>query len=270
MANFTTRLNLRKPDPDPMTGDDVDIQEDLNANWDKVDEAVAILEGQINTINSQIRPVMVVYTSDGTFTKANYPWAKRVRVRVQAGGGGGGGAAPTGAGQTSVGGGGGGGGYCEKWIDISALAASETVTVGSGGSGGTPDGVGSGNTGGTSSFGTWCSASGGTGADGGVAGTSQVHVTGGNGGTASGGDINIRGSDGGNGVRGGGWVFSVGQGGASMLGAEKRPNATDAGFAGENGRSYGGGGTGAHNTPNQATGQPGGNGAAGIVIVEVY
>lgn len=40
MADFTTRLALRKPDPDPITGDDVDAALDINANMDKIDAAV--------------------------------------------------------------------------------------------------------------------------------------------------------------------------------------------------------------------------------------
>lgn len=37
MATTTTRLGLRKPDPDPFTGDFVDAQADLNDNWDNID-----------------------------------------------------------------------------------------------------------------------------------------------------------------------------------------------------------------------------------------
>jgi hypothetical protein len=41
MATSTTRLGLRKPDPDPVTGDDVDVQADLNDNYDKIDGVVS-------------------------------------------------------------------------------------------------------------------------------------------------------------------------------------------------------------------------------------
>lgn len=37
MATTTTRFGLRKPDPDPLTGDFVDAQADLNDNWDNLD-----------------------------------------------------------------------------------------------------------------------------------------------------------------------------------------------------------------------------------------
>jgi hypothetical protein len=40
MATATTRLALRKPDSDPVTGDNVDVDLDLNANNDKIDNAV--------------------------------------------------------------------------------------------------------------------------------------------------------------------------------------------------------------------------------------
>lgn len=40
MATSTNRLSLRKPNPDPLTGDVVDAEQDLNENWDKIDEAI--------------------------------------------------------------------------------------------------------------------------------------------------------------------------------------------------------------------------------------
>jgi len=43
MATSTTRLTLRKPDPNPVTGDNVDAAADLNANWDKVDAAIGAI-----------------------------------------------------------------------------------------------------------------------------------------------------------------------------------------------------------------------------------
>lgn len=39
MATTTTKLGLRKPDPNPTTGDFVDPANDLNNNWDKIDNA---------------------------------------------------------------------------------------------------------------------------------------------------------------------------------------------------------------------------------------
>lgn len=42
MATQTTRLLLRKPDPDPATGDFINPGADLNQNWDKVDAAIGV------------------------------------------------------------------------------------------------------------------------------------------------------------------------------------------------------------------------------------
>ena len=165
------------------------------------------------------------YTSSSTYAKAtNSP--TYIIVEVVGGGGGG----------SSGGGGGGGGGYARKKILASALASSETVTVGTGGA---VNGNGV-----TSSFGSFCSASG---------GTSSSSTTGGTGGIGSSGDLNIRGSGGG----GGGTVNASfwGTGGSSQLGGGGYGNINSA--AGVGGQ-YGGGGGG-----NQV-------GAAGIVIVYEY
>lgn len=43
MATSTTRLGLRKPDPDPLTGDFVDAQADLNDNWDNIDGKLPLI-----------------------------------------------------------------------------------------------------------------------------------------------------------------------------------------------------------------------------------
>lgn len=42
MATSTARLALRKPDGDPSTGDLVDVDTDLNDNFDKIDDAVGL------------------------------------------------------------------------------------------------------------------------------------------------------------------------------------------------------------------------------------
>jgi hypothetical protein len=44
----------------------------------------------------------VYFTSNGTFTKADYPWLRAIRVRLVGGGGGGGGCATTSANQVAV------------------------------------------------------------------------------------------------------------------------------------------------------------------------
>lgn len=232
----------------------------------------SITDANITDTRTYLRPdgpEMVVYTSSGTFVKANYPWASRVKVRVQAGGGGGGGAGASGATTTSCGSGGGGGGYAEKWIDISALAASETVTVGLGGAGGVDTG-GTGGNGGTSSFGAHCSAGGGNGGEGSSAGSNQSHFNSGAGGVGVGGDLNVRADDGGSSSRGNGFNFSLGWGGGSPLSGTRHSDAADLGAVGFTGNLRGGGGSGGHNSTNQATGKVGGDGAPGVVIVEVY
>ena len=81
----------------------------------------------------------------GTYTWAQLPGVKRVRVRGWGPGGGGGGGARTASGTASSGGGAGGGGdYKEAWFDPADLSSTETVTIGAvgvGGAGSTSDGV---------------------------------------------------------------------------------------------------------------------------------
>lgn len=40
MATQTARLGLRKPDPNPTTGDNVDVETDINESMDKIDAAI--------------------------------------------------------------------------------------------------------------------------------------------------------------------------------------------------------------------------------------
>ena len=95
------------------------------------------------------------FTSSGTWTKPS-GYAAGSRVLIQAwGGGASGGRYPTRAG------GGGGGGYNERWITLSAMGSTETVTIGAGGTARTTDGIGNG--GGTTSVGSLISAYGGAG-----------------------------------------------------------------------------------------------------------
>ena len=104
---------------------------------------------------------IVLFTADGTFDKASYPWLSGVRYRVVGGGGGAAGCPATGASQTAVGNSGGGGGYAEGIVAVADLATSETVTVGAAGAAGA-SGAAGGN-GGSSSFGSHGVATGGTG-----------------------------------------------------------------------------------------------------------
>ena len=105
------------------------------------------------------------FTSSGTWTKPSGYSAESVAL-IQAWGGGGG------AGRYSVANyaaGGGGGGYSERWILLSALGATETVTIGAGGAGRTGS-AGSGTVGGNTTFGSLVTAYGGGGGGSGGAG----------------------------------------------------------------------------------------------------
>jgi hypothetical protein len=228
--------------------------------------------GKLDGRTSSYRYLQAVYyPATGSFVKADYVGLTAIRVRVIGGGGGGGGAAAAGGANVSVAGGGGGGGYSERFIVESALAATETVTIGAGGAGGVA-GNNAGSTGGASSLGTLAVGNGGVGGAGsGAAGGGAVSGVGGAGGTGTTGDLNIQGADGLNGIRGVGVITQQGLGGAvpGFSGGSTRGTNTVAGNNGTAGRLYGGGGSGGYDTTG-ATARSGGAGANGIVIVDVY
>ena len=149
------------------------------------------------------------------------------------GGGGSGGRAGAGDG----GGGGAGGAYAERWMALSALGSSETVTIGAGGAAQTVDNT-NGNVGGNTTFGS-------------------VHVAAGGGGAGSGTAAD----------NGGGGGGGPGQnGGSSAAGASGGPGASPAGTIGgvntssaNNSNPFGGAGGGSGG----ATGSPGGHGIWG-------
>lgn len=205
-------------------------------------------------------------TEPGTsqFTKADYPWLAHVRVKVQGAGGGAAGAQAD-AGELVATQGGAGGGYSESFIDVAALGAAESVTVGAGGTAGDFDTDGG--TGGASNFGGFVTAPGGGGGQVGMttgatpvafsglaaplAGTGDFRTGGG----ASGGAIRLSGSQG-----------QSGQGGESHLGHGGFQRSSNGG--GGASRGFGGGAAGAYARNNATvTGTVGGN---GIVIVELY
>lgn len=210
------------------------------------------------------------YVSSGTFDKADYPWGKAVRVRCVGGGGGGAGCATTGASTVSVGGGGGGGGYAEAYLPFSALAASVVVTHGVGGTAGAVNGAGG--AGGTSSFGAHAIAGGGGGGTAGAAAVPTAMAAGapGAGGNATAGST----------LMAGGSRASVGfatatnrvgvsWGGASLLGPSSGRAIAGAAVDGIPGEFAGGGGSGGACTAS-STQRPGGSGANGLIIVEVF
>jgi len=217
----------------------------------------------------------VYFTSNGTFTKATYPWLRAIKVYVAGGGGGGGGAATNAAGSGSAGKGGGGGATAVKFFDdtaVGSLSASVTVTVGTGGAGGAA-GNNNGSAGGQSAFGT-TTANGGGGGNGGAS-TTPVKAgalsNGGGSSTTSNADVTFPGSPSvygvilsANTVGNGGTGGSTG--GDSFLGSGGSPGA--AAVSGSAGVLGGGGGAGY-----AGSGEPaiaGLAGGAGIVIVELY
>jgi len=115
------------------------------------------------------------FTGTGTWTKP--AGCTSVLVKMVGGGGGAAGYCESG----------GGAGYCEKVIDVTAVA---TVAVTVGGGGASVNYYAAGNGGGTSSFGAYCSASGGYGAN-----ANSGH-SGGHGGVGSSGNVNLYGGTG--------------------------------------------------------------------------
>jgi hypothetical protein len=212
----------------------------------------------------------VYFTSNGTFTKATYPWLRAIRVKCQGGGGGGGGVPTTSAGEVCVAGSGGGGGYAESFItDIAGLDASVTVTVGSGGSGGAA-GANGGSTGGTSSFGTAVIAPGGRGSSGAGAVAApwlSVEVAEGD---APTGDIAVRGAPTYSTPIPAAFFVTLQTSGGSKFASGRARGSSTTGTDGPAGYNGGGGGMGGGNSENQGTARAGGAGGAGIVIVELY
>jgi len=205
---------------------------------------------------------VIVFTSNGTWTKpANF-----YAMLVKGGGAGGGGSGVRASGSQFAGAGGGGGGYFELYLSNSEVSSSQTVTVGirgAGGVGNTSTGQAGAN-GGNTVFGTFATAVGGNGAGNAV----NLTLHGGIGGTATGGDINIDGRQGFAGVSLTDTVVKGGDGGDSMLGkGGSCPTYTTTNRAGGVGLNYGGGGAGGAAASGNASG---GIGANGILIVYEY
>jgi hypothetical protein len=197
---------------------------------------------------SYVGPNAQVFTSSGTFTVPSNITAVKVTV---IGGGGGGGGAKSPGGQCG-GGGGGGAGAAVEWVTGLTSGGTVTVTVGAAGSGGSSS-PSNGSSGGTSSFGSYCSA---TGGGGGTYGIDDTYGTRGSSGSGSGGNLNFSGVY--------GWGTAA-QGGSAMFFSEvQRPSTFDT--TGNAGIGYGSGGCGALSS--NSSGQVGGAGTAGLVIVE--
>jgi len=192
--------------------------------------------GQLISINS--------WGSPGTYTWYKPAGCTKILVQVQGAGGGGCGYCESG----------GAGAYTEKLIDVTSVSA-VTVTVGAGGvNTGYYSAAGDG---GTSSFGGYCSATGGYGAN------RHVSHTGGHSGYPSGGDVNLRGGVGtGHGDTGG--REAVGGGGNSYFGSGyKASHSTNTTNWGRTAPGAGGAG-------GAMQGWAGQHGGPGIVIVYNY
>jgi len=74
MATTTTKLALRKPDPDPSTGDFINVVTDINDSMDKLDAAVGVFVCTSGTrpTGSQRWDGREIYETD---TRRNYMWS---------------------------------------------------------------------------------------------------------------------------------------------------------------------------------------------------
>lgn len=232
-----------------------------------------------NDSNQEIytfRSRLYVTSGSSDITVSGNAGVRLARVWAVGGGGGGGGCASTAAGQSAVGAGGGGGGGAYVEIPVASWGTKLTCTAGAGGSGGAA-GANNGANGSASTVvssggTTLASAAGGDLGQGGAASASTGITQAGNGGIGTVGDMLTAGHDGMNAVRGLGAVGCQGAGGGSAwgFGGGQRANGTDAGGAGIAGNQYGGGGSGGHNQASQGTGKAGGDGATGVVILDLY
>lgn len=210
----------------------------------------------------------VVYTSSGSFTKANYPGLRAVEVECIGGGGGGGGAVTTSSSQASSGSGGNGANWAKSFLLVSALSSTETVTVGNAGAGGT----GNGSTGGNSSFGSLVVGGGGAG---GIAASASVGRGGADAsftsGTATGDETAFGDSGEGSWQSGDDDMAWAGKGGsAARGGGGGRGRRSSTSLSGGAGKFPGGAGGGAANGNSEGNAQSGASGAAGYVVVRLY
>lgn len=210
-------------------------------------------------------PTSQVLTSSGTYTTP--AGATFLKVTIVGDGAGGGGAPNPGTGNSCGGGGGGAGAVCIAWI--TSPAASYPYVIGTGGTGGTGAATGLAGTGSWfASSSTYVAGGGAAGPSGGVAPFVTPSTGNALGGVASGGMVNLNGGDGGC-----GFCFSPNNG----LGGYGGSNAFAGQVAGPSsitngahGYPFGGGGSGASNVGAAGMDTTGGNGAAGIIIVEEY
>jgi len=207
------------------------------------------VKSYVDTHSASLKNIYT-FTGNGTYTKSGTD-VRQIRVVCVGGGGG-----ARGYGES-----GGGGGFTERWIDATGITT-VSVTIGGGGAGFVYYGYSP--AGGTTSFGAFCSASGGAGAN-----NNQDH-TGGQGGTGSSGNLNFS---------GGGGVghhnchtsshHNPGMGGASFFGGAQ-PGVHFTSRSADEG-AFGAGGTGSNFFNNGANNYDRGfDGKTGVCIVYEY
>jgi len=204
------------------------------------------------------------FTASGTYTPTT---GTRICIVEGVGGGGGGGGVSTSSSTIGRGGGGGGGaGYFRRILDIAAIGASQSVTVGAAGAGGGAGGAGG--NGGTTSFGSIATATGGLG---GAAGGFGVPSLGGAPGSFTGANFGTTGSTGGSGIAvdNANWGAKGGDGGSSFLGLGGIGLYVAGGFGARSGTGRGSGGSGAA-TSFGATSATGGDGTDGIILITEF
>lgn len=207
------------------------------------------ISGNVYQGGSLVLPVTATgdvqtFTASGTWTKPS-GYAPGTMVKLQAWGGGGSGSG------YAQGGGGGGGGYNERWVRLTDLGATETITIGAGGAAQTATAAG--NDGGNTTIGSLLTAYGGKGGNPALG----AYQGGGGGGTISKGDASCNGGGPGGGI----YSTSAGTGQNSVYGG----GAGGGTSFGQPGDSYWGGGGGAAGNMVAAGGDSvwGGGGGAG-------
>ncbi len=246
IASVLAQFIVNKTGQDVLdNGDMVTLQTNLNN--------ALLIAGTGRLLNTQS------FRASGTYTPT--AGTKKIRITMTGGGGGGGGCQASSNAQTFSGAGGGAGGTIITMFQLTG-AASYPVVIGAGGAGG--NGAANGSDGGATTFASFVATGGGG------AGKSSVNNTaGGNGGVPLTGDIRIAGGYGNDGQSS--TLFLTGSGGASYFGGGGRSGAgAGAGGGGVGGSAPGAGGGGAYDPAYSGLAGRGGNGAAGIVIIEEF
>ena len=235
VANVLKSVNTLTEDTTPDVTSDFVLTYDASASGAKKVklQSLAAATGDVQT-----------FTASGTWTKPS-GYAPGTMVKLQAWGGGGSGSG------YAQGGGGGGGGYNERWVRLTDLGATETITIGAGGAAQTATAAG--NDGGNTTIGSLLTAYGGKGGNPALG----AYQGGGGGGTISKGDASCNGGGPGGGI----YSTSAGTGQNSVYGG----GAGGGTNFGQPGDSYWGGGGGAAGSMVAAGGDSvwGGGGGAG-------